>query len=154
MLSTTAERLLIATVCVRACFADAATHPRSLPGLSGKLLVLQPFWFQCIRAKTPFLVFFVILKVAFKPFHMGVALKGQNVGTYPVEEKTVVRDDHGAASEINKSVFQRAGFRRPDRWWVHQAAGRYRLLSTGAPCGHGCVRRLRVARLFSVDRRL
>ena len=63
--------------------------------------MLQPLGLKGIGAETAFLVFLVILKVALEPFHMGVAFEGEDVGTDTVEEETVVRDDHGAAGEID-----------------------------------------------------
>ena len=70
--------------------------------------MLQPLGLQSICAKTTFLVFFVVLEIAFEPFHMGFAFEGEDVGTDTVEEEAVVRDDHGAACEIDKGVFERA----------------------------------------------
>ena len=59
-----------------------------------------------IFTEAAFLVFFIVGKIAFEPFHMTVAFKGENVGGQPVEEHTVVADDHGAASKILERLFQ------------------------------------------------
>jgi len=58
--------------------------------LTRELLMLQALWLQSVRAQTAFFVFFVVFKVAFKPLHMRIAFKGQNVGTDPVKEETIV----------------------------------------------------------------
>ncbi|KAG1715374.1 hypothetical protein GQR58_000345 [Nymphon striatum] len=68
--------------------------------LPRKLLEFHTLWLQRICAQTTFLVFFVVGKVAFEPFHVRLALKGKDVRAETVKEETVVRDDNGAACEI------------------------------------------------------
>src|SRR6218665_3770440 len=53
-------------------------------------------------------VLFVFAESAFKPIDLRVALKGENVGTYPVEKPTVVGDDNGATGKVVEGFLQGA----------------------------------------------
>jgi|GEM_PF-4216388 len=68
--------------------------------------MLQALGLQSIRAKPTLFVFFVVFEVAFEPFDMGIAFKGEHVGTDTVKEEAVVGDDHGAAGEVGEGVFE------------------------------------------------
>ena len=46
---------------------------------SGKFFVLYSFRLKSIWAKSSLLIFFVIFKVSFKPFHVSVAFKSHNM---------------------------------------------------------------------------
>ena len=43
-----------------------------------------------------------------EPFHMRVALEGQNVGRHPVQEPTVVGDDEDAARKRQNRLLERS----------------------------------------------
>ena len=68
--------------------------------------MLYSFWLQCIGTKTAFFVLFIILKVAFEPFHMGLTFESEDMGADAIKEKAVVRDDYSATGEINQCVLQ------------------------------------------------
>jgi hypothetical protein len=61
-----------------------------------------------ILSQPAHLVFFIVLEIAFEPFDVAIALKGEDVGGDAVEEPAVVADDHGAAGEILQRLFERA----------------------------------------------
>lgn len=61
----------------------AAPSPR-------ELLVLQALGFQGVRPQPAFLVFFVVLEIAFEPFHMRVTLECEDMRADPVKEEAVV----------------------------------------------------------------
>ena len=60
-----------------------------------------------IGTETANLVLLVILEIAFEPFNMAVALKGENMRGETVEEHTIVADDHSAAGIAFERVFER-----------------------------------------------
>src|SRR6056297_2151454 len=65
------------------CCGQAQTKDRSLcrrRGSACEFLVLDPLGFQCVRAETAFLVFLVILEIAFEPLHMGLAFECEDMG--------------------------------------------------------------------------
>ena len=63
-------------------------------------------------AQAALLVFLVVGEVAFEPFDVAVAFESENVGRQAIEEKAVMRDDHGAAGKIFQCGFERRqGFR-------------------------------------------
>ena len=70
--------------------------------------MLHPFRLHRVGAQAAFLVFFVVLEVAAEEFDVAFALKSEDVCANPVEEETVVRDDHGAACEIDEGIFEGA----------------------------------------------
>src|SRR2546421_8202325 len=65
-----------------------------------------------LRTEPVHLVLLVRVEVALEPEPPGrvllVALPGQDVRGDPVEEHPVVRDDHGAAREVQQGVLQRS----------------------------------------------
>ena len=52
--------------------------------LPRKLLVFHPCRLQCVRPKSPNLIFLIIRKVAFEPFYVGFALKREDVRANPI----------------------------------------------------------------------
>src|SRR5690348_1894945 len=76
--------------------------------LPRELLVLDPMRDRGIRSEAALLVLLVIGEVALEPFHVAVALEGEDVGGDAVEEPAVVRDDHGTARVILQRLFERA----------------------------------------------
>ena len=60
-----------------------------------------------VVAQPPALVLLIGLEIALEPFHMAVALEGQDMRREPVEEEAIMADDHGAAGEILQRGFQR-----------------------------------------------
>jgi hypothetical protein len=75
-------------------------------GLPCEFLMLDPRGLQGIGTEAAFLVLLIVFEIALKPFHMRIALKGQDMGADPVKEKAVVGDDHSAAGKINQSIFE------------------------------------------------
>lgn len=57
-------------------------------------------------AKAALLVGLVSLEVAFKPFDVAVAFKGEDMGGKPIEEEAIMADDYGAAGEIFQCRFE------------------------------------------------
>ena len=76
--------------------------------LAREFFVFQSLRLQCIRPKAALFVFLIIFKVAFEPFDVRIAFKGEHMGTDAVKEEAVVGDDHGAAGEVCEGVFERA----------------------------------------------
>src|ERR1700677_2736628 len=68
--------------------------------LPRKLLVLQPVRHDAVDPEPPLLVFLVIRKIPFEPFHMRVVFEGEHMGGDAVEEEAIVGDDDCAAREI------------------------------------------------------
>ena len=70
--------------------SEAAQHSIQQVFLPRELLMLQALGLQSIRSQSTLLVFLIIFKVAFEPFDMGIAFKGEHVGADTVEEEAVV----------------------------------------------------------------
>ena len=65
-------------------------------GLPCEFLMLDPRGLQGIGTEAAFLVLLIVFEIALKPFHMRIALKGQDMGADPVKEKAVeIRNSHG-----------------------------------------------------------
>ena len=77
--------------------------PACLPRQS---LVGHPLRIDAVGAEAADLVLLVILEVSFEPFHMAVALEGENVRGQAVEKHAVMRDDNGATAEFFQRVFE------------------------------------------------
>jgi hypothetical protein len=80
-------------------------------------------------AQTPPFILFIAFEIAFEPFDMAVALKGQYMRGEAVEEEAVMADDHRAAGEAFQCLFK--GTQRFDVeivGWARRAATRCRLL--------------------------
>lgn len=58
--------------------------------LPREFLVFDTLGLEGIGAETAFLVFLVVFKVTFEPFHVCFAFEGEDVGANPVEEETIV----------------------------------------------------------------
>ena len=69
--------------------------------------MLDPCGLQGIGTEAAFFVLFIVFEIALKPLYMRIALKGEDMGADPVEEKAIMGDDHSAAGKINQSIFQR-----------------------------------------------
>ena len=88
---------------VRRGVGSAAKQTR----LTCEFLMLDPCGLQGIGTEAAFFILLIVCEIAFKPFHMRIALKGSYMGTDPVQKKAVVGDDHSAAGKINQSIFER-----------------------------------------------
>ena len=51
-------------------------------------------------------LFFVFSKISFKPTHLAIAFKDQQMGTDPIQKEAIMADHHGAAREIDNRFFQ------------------------------------------------
>ena len=71
-----------------------------------KLLELDPVRRICIGPQSALAVCFIGFKIAFKPLHMTVSFKGQNMSGKTIEKKAVMANHHGAAGEIIQCLFQ------------------------------------------------
>src|SRR5688572_672698 len=70
-----------------------------------KLLIFDPVRDGGIDPEAALLVLLVVLEIALEPFHVAVALEGQNVGRNAVEEPAIMADDDRAAGEILQRLF-------------------------------------------------
>ena len=59
-----------------------------------------------IGADAAFAVGFIVLVVTLEPDHLAVTLESEHVGGDAIQEPAVMADDHGAAGEIEKRIFQ------------------------------------------------
>lgn len=75
--------------------------------LTGKRFVMDAAWLGRIRAKAAALVFFISLKVTFKPLNVGITFKRQNMGGQTVKEPAVMGDNHGATGKLGQCIFKR-----------------------------------------------
>ena len=57
-------------------------------------------------AHTAFVIGFVVLIIAFKPFDMAVAFESKDMRTEAIKEPAVVGDDDGAAREAFDGFFE------------------------------------------------
>ena len=46
------------------------------------------------------------MEVPFEPTNLGIAFEGKDVGRHPIEEPTIVADDHRASGEGLERVFE------------------------------------------------
>ena len=65
---------------------------------------MNPMGLIRIAAEPAMPVRFIIGIVAFKPYHLAVALEAQNMRGHAVQEPTIVRDHHRAAGEIQQRL--------------------------------------------------
>src|SRR5687767_10979973 len=74
--------------------------------LPRELLVFDPVRDGGVDAEAAFLVFLVIGEVALEPFHVAVALEGEDVRGDAVEEPAVVADDDRAAGVVLERLLE------------------------------------------------
>ena len=80
---------------------DAWRHTRP-----SERLVLDPVRLICLSAEFLATVLVVLGEVSEEPAHLRVALEGQDMGGDPVEEPTIVADDHRATGEGEKRLLE------------------------------------------------
>src|SRR5690606_19444118 len=85
--------------------AGLSPSPESRP--SSQLLEPDAVRTLGIGTQTPLLVGLVFLVVALEELHVRVAFESQDVRGDAVQEPAVMRDDHGAAGELQQRIFQR-----------------------------------------------
>ena len=83
--------------------AEAVTHQRLLERLVPQ--TMRPLAFL---AHAPLLVFHVLAVVALVELHVRVAFEDDDVGEDAVQKPAVLRDDQGAARELQQGVFRAA----------------------------------------------
>src|SRR5438105_14535464 len=83
--------------------ADKNVCPAPLPR---QLLVTDAMRLVGFLAETLLALRFIGLVIPFTPDRFAVAFKGENMRDDAVEEPAVVADDHGAAAEAQKRLFQ------------------------------------------------
>src|SRR5262245_4763707 len=75
---------------------------------------------RCTQTALP--IRFVVLIVAFEPLDLAVAFERQDVRGDPIEEPAIVRDDDGAAGELEERLLERAQGVNVEivRWFVEK----------------------------------
>src|SRR5690554_374145 len=73
--------------------------------LSNQFLILNALWHQ-VSTKAFFLVFFVFREGSLEKVHFRIPFKGQNMGTDPIQEPPVVRNNHRTSCKILQPFFQ------------------------------------------------
>src|SRR5947208_3354206 len=91
----------VGTPCPSRSPAEGFRSPR-------QLLVLHAVRDDAVLPEPAHLVLLIVLEIALEPFHMALALEGQDMRRNAVEEPAVVTDDDRAAGEILQGLFQRA----------------------------------------------
>ncbi len=76
--------------------------------LSIQALVLRPVWLICVVAETAFAIFLVFAVAAFEEEYFAGLLERQRMRGNAIQEPAIVRDDHGAAGEVEQGLFQGA----------------------------------------------